>query len=192
VTWRNLRARDTSTRALRTLALAITVTAAGLSGCGDDGDSDTATFERDGFPFTFEYPDTFVERSDEPEFGQELGAAADDAVAITIDEANGLILQRFTLNIEIDETNLDLATQELDTLLQQVDPDAEGEPGEIAGFTSLTYEQVDLGAPEGGESSYIVLFEGDQEYLINCQSTPEYRDEVREACDQAIETLTPR
>ena len=42
---------------------------------------------------------------------------------------------------------------------------------------------------EDGESRFTVLFDGDQEYLINCQSTPEHRDEVDEACDEALATL---
>ena len=35
-----------------------------------------------------------------------------------------------------------------------------------------------------------MLFEGDQEYLINCQSTPEGRPEIDAACDLMLETLT--
>jgi hypothetical protein len=33
------------------------------------------------------------------------------------------------------------------------------------------------------------MFDGDQEYQLNCQSTPGERDAVDAACDQAIATL---
>ncbi len=72
----------------------------------------------------------------------------------------------------------------------RLDPEAIGaETGEIAGYPSLDYESIALTTPAEGESRFIVLFEGDQEYLINCQSTPENREEVESACERALETL---
>jgi hypothetical protein len=123
---------------------------------------------------------------------QELGGDADETVSIGIDDDNGLIIQRYTLNIEIDQGNLGLAKQEIDGLIQQIDSGVRAAEGEIAGFPSLTYDTVTLTTPEDGESRYIVLFESDQEYLINCQSTPKGRDEIEEACDVAVDTLARR
>jgi hypothetical protein len=159
-----------------------------ISACGDD--SDVSTFEREGFPFTFEYPGDF-ELSEDVGFSQSLGQQSEeDTVALGIDDDDALILQSFTLNLEVTADNLSLAKREFDRLLQQVDPSADGEEGTIAGFPSLTYDAVDLTTPEDGISRYTVFFEGDQEYLINCQSTPAERDQIEAACDQALETLT--
>lgn len=171
-------------------AAAFTLVALALAGCGGDDGGGTETFERDEFPFTFEYPGD-LELTDELEFSEELGGAADESLALSHDDENALILERYTLNLEIDEDNLELAKRELDTLLQQVDSGAQGQEGETAGFPSLTYDSVTLPTPEEGESRYIALFDGDQEYLLNCQSTPDARDEIESACDQAEATLAP-
>jgi hypothetical protein len=186
-----IRSSSLPARPLWTLALVATLAVVGLAGCGgDDDDSEPSTFESDTFSFTFEYPDGF-EITEDVDVSQELGGAIDETVAIAMDDDNALILQRATLNLEIDESNLGLAKEEFDGLVQQVDPGAAGEEGELAGFPSLTYDAVTLTTPEEGESRITILFEGDQEYVINCQSNPDGRDEIEEACDLALETLAP-
>jgi hypothetical protein len=173
------------------VAIAATMATIGIAGCGgDDDDSGPSTFESDTFPFTFEYPDGF-EVTEDVSISQELGGAVDETVGIAMDDDNGLFLQRVTLNLEIDESNLNLARAEFDRLIQQVDPGAAAEEGETAGFPSLSYDSVAVPTPPEGESRLILLFEGDQEYVINCQSTPDGRDEIEEACDLAVETLAP-
>jgi hypothetical protein len=53
-----------------------------FAACGDDDDGDggggNATFERGGFPFTFEYPDSF-ELRENVTVAQTLGGEPDDA-----------------------------------------------------------------------------------------------------------------
>jgi hypothetical protein len=109
---------------------------------------------------------------------------------MAMDEDN--VLLRFTLEGELNQGNLGLAKRWLDGQIQQLDPDASGEEGEIAGYPSLTYDAVTLATPEELESRFIMLFEGDEEYVINCQSTPDGRDEIEQACDLAVDTLTRR
>lgn len=178
---------------LRLAAGAAGIIAVGIAGCsGDDDESGPATFQRDTFPFTFEYPDGF-EFSDDVSTSQELGGGSDESVGLAIDDHNGLFVHRYTVNTEVNQANLGLAKREFDELIQQVDPDASpGEAGELVGFPSLTYDAVTVPTPEDGESRLIVLFEGDQEYIINCQSTPDGREEVQQACDLAVETLARR
>lgn len=185
------RGRVRRTWILGVVAVAASITPVGLAGCGDDDDDELATFERDTFPFTFEYPDGF-EVTDDVSASQTLGGGADESVAIAMDEDNALIVQRYTLNVEVNQANLGVVKQEADELFQQVDPEARGVEGEIAGFPSLTYDAVTLTTPEDGESRVINLFEGDQEYLINCQSTPDGRNEIEQACDLAVDTLARR
>ena len=38
----------------------------------------------------------------------------------------------------------------------------------------------------------MAVFDGDKEYFINCQSVPDGREELDEACERAIETLEPK
>jgi hypothetical protein len=161
-----------------------------FAACADEADSGgNATFEREGFPFTFEYPDWF-ELAENATVSETLGGEADDRVALASDDDNGIVVSRFTLAVEVDESNLDQAKQEVDQLFQQVDPSAETQPGEIAGLPSLSLDAIAVPTPEDGESRFTVLFDGDQEYLINCQSTPEGRPEIEAACDLVLETLT--
>jgi hypothetical protein len=185
--------RHITIRTRLSVAATIVICAApAFAACGDDdgdGGSGNATFEREGFPFTFEYPDSFVLREDLT-VAQTVGAEADDRVLLALDDDNGIVVERYTLNVEVDESNLDQVKQELDQGFQQVDPSAESQPGEIAGLPSLSLDAIAVPTPEGGESRYTVLFEGDQEYLLNCQSTPAARPEIEAACDLALETLT--
>jgi hypothetical protein len=185
---------------LRVVAVAAAITPIGIAGCASEADketidamvSTTTTFVRDTFPFTFEYPDGF-EFTDDVNVSRTLGGGRpDESVAIAMDEDNLLLIERVTLEQEINQDNLRLAKQEGDELFQQVDPDARGAEGEIAGFPSLTYDAVTLPTPEEGESRFIMLFEGDEQYVINCQSTPDGRDEIEQACDLAVDTLTRR
>jgi hypothetical protein len=179
---------------LRVVAVAAVITPVGIAGCGGaDDDSEPATFERDTFPFTFEYPDEF-EFTDDVSAEQQLGGgdAANEAAAIVMDEDNGLIIERYTLNAEVSEADLGLIKRELDGLIQQLDPDAAGEEGNLAGFPSLTYAAVAVPGLQDGETRIIALFEGDQEYLIHCQSTPDGREEIEQACEVAVDTLARR
>lgn len=162
--------------------------AVGIGGCGDSGPQ---TFSEDPYPFTFEYPGDF-ESTDDISFDSELGGSADDSKALGLDDSNAIVLQRSTLNIEINEDNVDRAKDEFDGLITQIDPSASGETGTLAGLPSLSYDVVSVPDPPGAESRLTILFEGDQEYVINCQSTPEKKDQLDAACAQALDSLAPR
>lgn len=172
--------------ALVLLVGAALVVAVVVSGGGGDG-----TFDDEAYPFTFEYPGDW-EESDDVTLDQELGSSGLDRRAVALDDTNGIIIERFELNIEVDEDNIDLAKDELDGLLTGIDSDADGQVGETAGFPSVTYENVSVPVPEGAESKIVALFDGDQEYMLNCQSTEDHRDEVDEGCQQALDTLEPK
>src|SRR5687767_13624603 len=162
-----------------------------LAGCGED-EGGPSTFEQEGFPFTFEYPEEF-EVADDVNFEQSLGSAADENVAVALEENDGIFLQRITLNQEVTAENLSLAKQELDALIAQADPGSSpGTAGETAGFPSLEYGSLAATIEDQEvKSRVLVLFEGDQQYVINCQATEENREEVEAACDQMRATLAP-
>ena len=172
--------------ARRFLAVPIAL-AALVVGCGDD-ESEGGTFDREEFPFTFSYPAGF-EVTDEVSLQQTLGAEADETAAVGLDEDDVLIVQSFTLNVAIDESNLELAKREIDGLIQQVDPAADSSKTEVAGLPALELDGVPVPSVEDAESRLNVIFDGDQEYFLNCQSTSENRDEIAEACDLALATF---
>jgi hypothetical protein len=175
----------------RTPLALVAVLIALLAGCGDDDDdsgSDGGTFDREEFPFTFSYPGGF-EVTEDVTVDQALGAQADETLAVGLDQDNILLVQSFTLNIAIDESNLELAKQEIDGLAQQVAPGAESRETEVAGLPAVELEGIEVPTVEDGESTLTAIFDGEQEYFLNCQSTPEHREEVAEACDLALETF---
>ena len=167
----------------------LTAAALAFAGCGEDDDASDGTFQSDAFPLTFSYPDGFEETTDVT-LDTQVGLPPDSTAAVALDADNSILLQRFTLPDEVTDRNFDKPKAAIEGLVRQIDPDAPAPAeSEIAGLRALTVDEVALDVPADGVSRLIVLFDGDQEYLINCQSTPESRDELDAACDQAIETL---
>ena len=159
-----------------------------LSGCGDD---EPNRFQEDGFAVTFEYPDGF-ESSDDVTLNRQQGSEAQESRAVAIDEDNGIIVQRYRLNRRVGVEQLDLAKAEFDRLVSSLAPGAaEGRKDELGGFPALRYSDVPVTEPDDAESQIVVLFDGRTEYLLNCQSTPDKRDEINAACEQAVRTLEP-
>jgi hypothetical protein len=174
--------------AVRPLAgLALATAALLLPGCGGESDG---TFDHEGFPFTFAYPESF-EEIDDVEVDQQLGAASDDTVAVGLDDHDLITVERYTLQVAVDEAKLGLAKREIDGLLAQINPDAgKTTATEIAGLPALAAGDIPVSSIDGATSDISIIFDGNQEYVINCQSTPDHSDEVAEACDQALETLS--
>lgn len=159
------------------------------SGCGNgDGESD-GIFEEESFPFTFEYPDGWTE-SDEVTINQSLGSEAEAVAGIGLDRSNALVIERFTLNFPVHEANLDRVKAEFDVLVEEIDPQRSFKETQVAGLPALRADDLDIRSIEDGKSTIVVVFEGDQEYFLNCQSTPSKRSDVEQACQLAIETFT--
>ena len=179
-------------RRLSSLALALALAAAlALSACGgdDSDDSSPKTFSNDAYPFTFEYPGSLVETSD-VSVDQNLGSGqANDNVGLGLTESDLILLQHVTLNAQVTQDDFDAVKKQFDQLISQVQPGASGTAGETGGFPSITYEDVPAPSVQDGTSKITFLFEGDNEYLINCQSTPDRSDEIASACDQVLSTL---
>jgi hypothetical protein len=175
-------------RARPAIPLIALVASAALAACGE-ADPD-GVFDRAGYPFEFSYPEPLAETEDVT-VAQQLGNAAEETVAIGIDENNAILVQRFELEIPIDEHNLGLAKLELERLLTGVDPDVRLGETSVAGFPALTADDVTVRTIPGGVSDLTVLFDGNQEYLLNCQSSDEHRAEIERACEQMVDSLEP-
>ena len=158
-----------------------------LIACGDGSDGG-GTFDESDFPFTFEYPDGF-EVADDVTVDQELGAAADATGGVGVDDDDVIIAELFTLKATIDESNLDEARREIGALLSQIGADPSLQQSKVGGLPALTAEDVAVPDLEDGTSDLTFIFNGDQEYLINCQSTPAHSDDVKEACDLALSSF---
>lgn len=182
---------------LRTALLPLALLAAFAAGCGGDDDADggnggqeaasSETFERDGFDLTFDYPSDFEER-DDIEFSRSAGSGAAATAGVGIDETNVIAVQRFDLDKEVTQGNLDRVQREADALFSQLaGEEVEGEQTRVAELPALEYT-IELQDPEDAETRAIAIFDGNVQYLVNCQSTPEGRVRVNAACDLALDT----
>jgi hypothetical protein len=156
------------------------------AGCGDSGDG-RETFENDDFDITFEYPDDLNEAED-VSFAQSLGAKEQAKAAVGLDKNNAILVTRYGLGVEVTRKNIDDAKAETDTLIQQVEPKARGRRLEVGGLPSIEYE-IDVPSVEDARSRLVFVFDGDDEYLINCQWKPDKREEIEDACRIALDTL---
>ena len=171
------------------LASLLVLGALGLAACDEAEQESDGLFSREEFPFTFEYPDGFVEDED-VSIDAELGSEPDATAAVASDENNGILVQRFTLNFPVGESDLRVAKREFDRLLTYLDPEATFTKARIGGLPALRTGVFDVASIRGAESRLAVVFDGDQEYFINCQWTEDGRAEVDDACEMAIETFS--
>ncbi len=179
---------------MRRLSLLSALLCLAVAGCGssDEGGSkpETETFAEDGFEITFDYP-AEMQLRDDVSLEQSAGSEAAETVALAFDEDDAIVVQRFDLNIEITEDNVDEAKAELDGVISQLDPNAgSGKDISLEGFEAFEYD-LKPKAPPGARSRYVVLFKGNAEYVINCQATEERREDIADACSTALETVSP-
>jgi hypothetical protein len=174
-------------RRTRLAALCLVLIAA-TAACGGGGGDSTETFEEEGFAFTFEYPSSLEETSD-VSYSSTAGGAAEDARALGLDDRNAIVVSRYGLNVAVTAENADQVKPELDDLISGLaGTELSGKQVQIGGFPGFEYT-FDLEDPPEGRSRFFVLFAGKIEYTLNCQSTPDKRDELQAACRQAVDTL---
>jgi hypothetical protein len=158
-----------------------------LGGCGSS-DDETKTFDEEGFAITFEYPGD-LQRTEDVNLSQSAGEA-EETVALATSEDNAIFVQRYALNRSVSAGDAEVVRKELDQVLSQLaGAPLEGERIDTGGPLTFRYEVTMLETPEDGRSTIVVTFDGDTEYFINCQSVLDGREELEQACDQAIETL---
>lgn len=152
---------------------------------------DTETFDEADFDVTFEYPSEF-DPLDDISFNRSAGSSAVATAGVGLDATNLLALQRFDLNIEVTEDNIDEVRPEADMLFSQLaGEEVEGKDVEVGGLPALEYE-IMLTEPADARTRATAIFDGSTQYLFNCQSTPAEQEAVEAACDTALETLEPK
>ena len=171
---------------------ALLLTVVVLAGCGSSDDGGGARFEEDGFGITFEYPEEMNEAKNVT-IASGAGSSAKATAGIGYGKADTkdvIIVQRYDLNRAIDEDSLDTAKAELDPLIAQISPGAHsGVTGEVRGFPSIEYRGLRVREIDGARTRLVALFDGDVEYLINCQGTPKRRADIDQACAQVLATV---
>jgi hypothetical protein len=159
-----------------------------VAACGSD---EPETFDEEGFAITFEYPGDF-ERTTDVDTARGEGTP-EATVALAKSEDNAIFVQRYGLNKEVTPGDAEAVKRELDRVLSRLaGTDVTGRRIDVGGPVAFRYEVERLREPEDGRSTIVAVFDGDKEYFINCQSVPDGREELEEACDRAIETLAPK
>jgi hypothetical protein len=173
---------------VRLAALLVACALALAAGCGSD---EPETFDEDGFAITFEYPGDF-ERTTDVSTDRGVGQA-EESVALAMSEDNAIFVQRYGLNRPVTPGDAEAVKAELDRVLSRLaGTEVSGRRIDVGGPLAFRYEVEELQEPEDGRSTIVAVFDGDKEYFINCQSVPDGREELDEACERAIETLAPK
>lgn len=157
----------------------------------DDGQGPSSqTFDRGGWPFTFQVPaDATV--TEEVSLESQVNAPTDQVGIMLSGPHDIIVLQAYELNTEVTVDNLGAAAAGLNRHIEQLDPGFEVFEGEIAGLPALRYS-FRITSPTEATSEVLVLYDGQQEYLINCQDSPTGGTDVAEACAMLVATITPR
>lgn len=174
--------------------IALAAAAAVLAGCGGSKDAsgpDSGTFAQTGFDITFAYPKDLTQTT-RLELGSTAGAADAGRAAVGIDRDNLIMVSRYDLLRPVTPANVAAVQPEVDGVIEQLaGKPVGGARVDVGGLPGFRY-RVALGAPAGGVSRLYVLFDRTVEYFLNCQSTPESREQLDRACDQALDTLELR
>ncbi len=160
----------------------------GSSSLGDGSGAGNATFQRQGFDITFSYPATLKE-ADDLKFGSTAGAQDSARAGVGINKANVILVNRYDLRRPVTDANVGAVKAEVDGVIRSLAGHAIlGHRVDFGGLPGYAY-RVPLGSPSGGVSRLFVLFDNQVEYFFNCQSTPETRVELDDACNQALKSL---
>jgi hypothetical protein len=154
----------------------------------DVSDGGSVQFQRQGFDITFRYPASLQE-ADDLVFGSTAGSADAARAGVGINKANVILVSRYDLRRPVTAANVAGVKPEVDRVIASLaQTPVAGRRVEFGGLPGYAY-RVTLGSPSGGVSRLFVLFDRQVEYFFNCQSTPETRLELDDACDEALRTL---
>ena len=176
---------------MRRGVLLLIVTALAAAGCGGGDGGGQETFDDEDFAITFKYPASFEELED-VSIASTAGAAAKETRALGLNEQNVILVDRYDLRIEVTQENLADVKPEVDQVVSQAaGQELTGKEIEVGGLPGYEYV-FDLEDPPEARTRFLVLFHGATEYAVNCQSTPQQRDEVDAACRLVVDTLEPK
>jgi hypothetical protein len=176
------------------LLVALAATAFALAGCGGGGskspsasvDPQSQRFEQRGFEITFHYPAEL--KQSKLLLGSSVGTESGRA-GFGIDKDNVIMVSRYDLRRPVTADGLAGVKLEVDGVITQLaGREVPGRRVLYGGLPGYAY-RVPLGSPQGAVSRLFVLFDNAVEYFFNCQSTPESRYEIDQACDEALTTI---
>ncbi len=168
------------------LAAAFALAAAGCGGSGDQ------SFSADGYPFTFNFPSAWT---------LTRGAGTDDSGGAALRTVTVALKQPYD-QVSISQYKLKKKLPsgangyqpEVDRVVKRLTREAGGEAGDAkqVKYGDLPGYQYVVSYSSGGQklqNQLTFLFQGENEFLIGCQSSPDKRDELSDGCKQILESL---
>ena len=149
-----------------------------------------ARFDRPEYDLVFDYPEQMTLRTDLPHAHWAGGRApGDTTVAVELDQWNLISIDRHNVATPVGDANLGKAIPETDDMVSRfAGGHVSGTEVEAAGLPALEYN-ISLRGLATGQSRYIVIYYGETEYNLNCESTVDHRAEIASACQTALSTL---
>jgi hypothetical protein len=167
------------------IAFGVAALALGLSACAGSGGG---RYEETGLNITFKIPGGFHIAHD-IRVTKSAGANAVDEAGVALDTNNLIIVQRYNLNTAINAENLSKYKGDVDRVIGSLaGKKVSGHQVEYGGLPGYEYV-IHVANPAKGESRMAVLFDGNVEYLVNCQSTPDKRDKIEKGCRTVLDSI---
>jgi hypothetical protein len=152
-----------------------------------------ARFDRPEFDLVFDYPERMRLLTDVPHSHWARGGTpGDTTVALELDQWNLISVDRHNLSAPVGDANLSDVIPGTDDLVSRLaGTRVSGTEVEVAGLPALEYN-IPVRSLATGQSRYIVIYYGEIEYNLNCESTVTHRSEIASACQVALAMLHHR
>lgn len=171
-------------------AILLVALAIAVSGCGDD---EPVEFATPTYPFSFEYPEGWkLTRNAAFNYGSDAGVRS---VSVSLkDPYDQVTITQYKLKKTLPD-GINGNQEEVDGIVARLTKQAKGTAsdsktvtyGGIPGYQYI----VEYPATDGKtlRNTLTFLFSGQDEFQVNCQSSPENREALDKGCDQVLTTL---
>jgi hypothetical protein len=191
VAWREAYSRTSVKVTILTFALAAALVAG--AGCGGGGGD--KTFEGDGYSFT--YPGEWSDRGKVEATAHAGSEQATSQVAVAPGEGQDLVLVEVgPTSPSITEDNIDQFKDEIARQVESLFQQGEGQVTvgptrvTVGALPALRFEGTSITSPGVSVRSRLTLiYDGRNQYAVNCQFTPEGAEEIQRACDQILSSF---
>ena len=160
----------------------------------DNGDApaEEKTFVDDDFAVTFRYPSSFTE-GEVVDVARSVGGKPAASAALQLDTYDGIVVSKYLNAAPVGPEDMVEVLPVFNSQVSQlVEKQVTGSIVDIAGLPGIRYDDLDVPGRVNQKSRLVFLFDGRDQYLLNCQSTAEHRDELTRACDRALATVRHR
>lgn len=170
-------------------AALVTSATLAIAGCGES----EKNFATPTYPFTFDYPSGWkLTRNAAFTYGSGSG---ERSLSIALKEPyDQVTITQYKLRKTL-PPGVNGNQREVDRIVARLTRQANGTASDaqvvkFGGIPGFQYV-VEYTSPEGKElrNTLTFLFKGDDEFQINCQSTPENREDLEQGCEQVLGTL---